>query len=144
MTNKNSGEKNHRGKYWTAVFLIVAVIIGLVIKQQGGSKSNIPQVVISLPNLSDVALQGEKLFEENCMACHGKDATGSNLGPPFIHKIYEPNHHGDQAFVLAALRGVRAHHWTFGNMPPQPQVNQNQVMKIVRYVRELQRANGIN
>jgi hypothetical protein len=28
-------------------------------------------------------------------------------------------------------------------MPPQPQVEDEEVVKIVRYVRELQRANGI-
>ena len=45
---------------------------------------------------------------------------------------------------LAVQRGVRQHHWTFGNMPPVPGLNDREVAFIIAYVRELQRANGIN
>jgi hypothetical protein len=48
------------------------------------------------------------------------------------------------AFVLAAKNGVRAHHWKFGNMPPVKGLTQADVKYIARYVRELQRENGIN
>ena len=60
---------------------------------------------------------GETTFNANCAACHGKQAAGTDHGPPLVHKIYEPHHHGDQAFQLAAANGVKAHHWEFGNMP---------------------------
>lgn len=102
------------------------------------------KLTVKVPALSVTAVEGKQLFDKNCAACHGKNAAGSDQGPTFIHLVYEPSHHGDQSFVLAALRGVRAHHWQFGDMPKQPQVNQTQVLKIVHYVRELQRANGIN
>ena len=46
------------------------------------------------------------------------------------------------AFLMAAQNGVRAHHWRFGNMPPQ-QVTRGEVARIVTYIRELQQANGI-
>lgn len=65
------------------------------------------------------------------------------FGPPLVHKIYEPSHHGDAAFQVAAAQGVRAHHWRFGNMPPQDGVTAGDVTAIIAYVRELQRANGI-
>jgi hypothetical protein len=39
--------------------------------------------------------------------------------------------------------GVRAHHWRFGDMPPDPAVTPVEVAQITRYVRELQQANGI-
>jgi hypothetical protein len=48
------------------------------------------------------------------------------------------------SFVLAVKNGVRAHHWRFGDMPPVDGLTQSDVMNIVAYVRELQRANGIN
>lgn len=83
------------------------------------------------------------LFERNCAECHGENAAGSENGPPLVHKIYEPGHHGDAAFYLAARNGVRAHHWNFGNMPPRPDVTEPQIAAIVAYVRELQQANGI-
>ena len=48
------------------------------------------------------------------------------------------------AFELAVRRGVRAHHWLFGDMPPQPTITPDAIPMITRYVRELQQANGID
>jgi mono/diheme cytochrome c family protein len=86
---------------------------------------------------------GETTFNTNCAACHGKQAAGTDHGPPLVHKIYEPHHHGDQAFQLAAANGVRAHHWEFGNMPKVDGVTPQDVDQIVKYVRWLQRQAGI-
>jgi len=86
---------------------------------------------------------GETTFNANCSACHGKQAAGTDHGPPLVHKIYEPHHHGDQAFQLAAANGVRAHHWEFGNMPKVEGVTPQGVDQIVKYVRWLQRQAGI-
>jgi len=61
-----------------------------------------------------------------------------------VHAIYEPGHHGDLAFKRAAMNGVRAHHWPFGNMPPVQGITRADIGAIVAYVRALQRANGIN
>ena len=88
-------------------------------------------------------LEGERLFTANCARCHGAGARGTELGPPLVHIIYEPNHHSDAAFYLAARKGVVAHHWKFGDMPPQPQVNREQLAMIIAYVRWLQRNAGI-
>lgn len=87
--------------------------------------------------------QGASLFEDNCAGCHGVNAAGSDNGPPLVHMIYEPGHHADESFLLAAERGVRSHHWEFGDMPPVDGVDRTDVELIVRYVRLLQRANGI-
>jgi mono/diheme cytochrome c family protein len=86
---------------------------------------------------------GETTFNANCVACHGKQAAGTDHGPPLVHKIYEPNHHGDQAFQRAAANGVQAHHWQFGNMPKIDAVTPADVDQIVKYVRWLQRQAGI-
>ena len=48
------------------------------------------------------------------------NAAGQNgVAPPLVHKLYEPGHHSDMAFIMAAKNGVRSHHWRFGNMPPK-------------------------
>jgi len=86
---------------------------------------------------------GEAKFNASCSACHGQRATGTDHGPPLVHKIYEPNHHGDAAFQLAAANGVRAHHWEFGNMPKIENVTPEDVEQIIRYIRWLQRQAGI-
>ena len=100
-------------------------------------------VDVRVPELSAVAIQGREAFNANCAQCHGKNASGAVNGPPLVHKIYNPGHHSDQAFFIAMKRGVRRHHWPYGNMPPQPQVKDDQLAAIVKYVRELQVANGI-
>ena len=86
---------------------------------------------------------GKSLFEANCASCHGSAALGSAQGPPLVHAVYEPNHHADAAFLLAAQRGVRAHHWSFGDMPPVPGVSGEEVGVIAEYVRWLQRQAGV-
>lgn len=86
---------------------------------------------------------GEAKFKANCARCHGESGVGTNQGPPLVHKIYEPNHHGDPAFQRAAANGVRAHHWQFGDMPRIDSVTPADVEQIVAYVRWLQRQAGI-
>lgn len=104
-----------------------------------------PIVAVSLPaELSANAQIGKRVFEVKCASCHGANAAGQNgVAPPLVHKIYEPSHHSDMAFVLAAKNGVRAHHWNFGNMPAVDGLTDGEVKLIASYVRELQRENGI-
>ena len=109
--------------------------------------SGAPLVDVVVPvTLSAQAQQGETYYNAVCASCHGTNAAGQDgIAPPFVHRIYEPSHHGDGAFVVAARNGVRAHHWSFGNMPPVPQpLTDAELGAIIAYVRELQRANGIN
>ena len=102
-------------------------------------------VDVYLPeSLSANAAIGQRVFEAKCAACHGFNAAGNaEAGPPLVHKIYEPSHHGDASFQRATQAGVRAHHWKFGNMPPVEGITPAEVSAIVAYVRELQRANDI-
>lgn len=104
-----------------------------------------PLAEVVLPQqLSAEAAVGKRGFDANCAACHGLNAAGRDgAGPPLIHVIYEPNHHGDRAFYVAALNGVRQHHWPFGDMPAVEGVTEADVASIVIYVREVQAANGI-
>ncbi|WP_417516328.1 c-type cytochrome [Minwuia sp.] len=101
------------------------------------------QVDVIVPALSEMAQAGQETFTAKCQMCHGANASGGPGGPPLVHIIYEPSHHGDGAFLAAIRAGVRQHHWRFGNMPPVPGVTDEQIPQIIAYIRELQRANGI-
>lgn len=102
-------------------------------------------VEVTVPELTGAALIGEQIFNAKCAACHGENAAGvEGAGPPLVHIIYEPSHHGDMAFMLAPRRGVQAHHWRFGNMAPVEGLTDGDIKQIITYVRTLQRANGIN
>lgn len=102
--------------------------------------------VVTMPaTLSDQAVLGQNAFNGVCAECHGRNGAGRDgKGPPLVHKIYEPSHHGDAAFELAVQNGVRGHHWPFGDMPPQTGLTRSDVANIVAFVREVQRENGIN
>lgn len=124
--------------------LISAVLLTLASLPASAQNWQVPQPSPGLmPNIAN----GKKLFDKHCAACHGSDLKGNDKGdkkgPPLLHKIYEPSHHGDAAFQLAAKNGVRAHHWPFGDMAPVPQVTPDDVAHITAYVRAEQRKVGI-
>ena len=86
---------------------------------------------------------GEAQFNQFCADCHGQGAMGTEKGPPLVHRLYVPSHHGNAAFVNAIMNGVQAHHWQFGDMPPVAGVSGEQVRAITLYVRWIQEQNGI-
>lgn len=96
-----------------------------------------------LPNTGAIQQQGKLGYDENCASCHGSDLKGTRQGPPFLHAVYEPSHHGDEAFYRAIANGVRAHHWRFGDMPAVANVSREQAKEIVAYIRQQQREVGI-
>jgi mono/diheme cytochrome c family protein len=131
------------------MILVVALAIGAIVwryypkpAEPGSGK---PIVEVTVPELDPPAQAGKIQFEENCASCHGVNGAGQEgVAPPLVHKIYEPGHHGDLSFFLAAKQGVRGHHWPFGDMPPVENISDQEITQIVNYIRALQRANGIN
>lgn len=120
----------------TFTFLGLIAFLNLTMAQQ----MPMPQPSKGLmPN----SAQGKRLYEKNCASCHGQDLKGSDKGPPFLHPVYEPSHHGDAAFQAAARYGSRAHHWKFGDMSPVPGISPDEVAHITAYVRQQQRLVGI-
>lgn len=100
---------------------------------------------VTEPELVGDEIIGKRVFEAKCAVCHGENAAGQDgVAPPLVHKTYEPSHHGDGAFLIAAKNGVRAHHWRFGDMPPVEGITDAEIKLVIAYVRALQRANGIN
>jgi mono/diheme cytochrome c family protein len=91
----------------------------------------------------ETVVQGAEVWAANCAACHGPQGEGTTTGPPLVHVIYEPGHHSDESFRRAMEQGSIAHHWGFGDMPPQPQVSSEEIEAVIVYVRELQREAGI-
>ncbi|PXW72514.1 cytochrome c [Loktanella sp. PT4BL] len=105
-----------------------------------------PLVDVIIPaRFTEQQAMGQIAFEANCAVCHGVNAVGRDgVGPPLVHKIYEPSHHGDEAFQRAVALGVRAHHWPFGNMAAVEGLTRADVEMIISYIRALQVENGID
>ena len=137
---------------WTTRFLMAVLLVSIFLL--GGCSSSTSEsdpkdpsgqkpVSSSLLQTPTEFKKGEALLLTHCAQCHGAGAVGTNIGPPLVHKIYEPNHHGDPSFHRAVQMGVQAHHWSFGNMPRIEGVGPGEVDAIVAYVRWLQRQAGI-
>lgn len=95
------------------------------------------------PEARFTGTDGRSLYGQACAVCHGQALEGTNAGPTFLDRIYAPWHHADIAFIFAVERGVRAHHWNFGNMAPVEGLSHEQVLAIIAFIREQQRAAGI-
>ena len=116
-----------------AIFIVVLVLLSALIQREEEPFSGgVAQIEA-----------GKLLFDKNCAECHGSGATGTDVGPPLVHIVYEPSHHADFAFHRAVGQGVRQHHWRYGDMPAIDDVSEDQVDAIVAYVRSLQDAAGI-
>lgn len=127
-----------------AVIVTALVLYVFANRMPEGPATSASLVAVAVPELSAAEQSGEAAFNAKCASCHGDNAAGQDgVAPPLVHRIYEPGHHGDQAFLVAANLGARAHHWPFGDMPPVEGVTEAEVARIVAYVRALQRANGI-
>ncbi|MDU9005437.1 c-type cytochrome [Sedimentitalea todarodis] len=130
---------------YIAVFAALAIAAGIVIWMRPRPPQ--PTAVtteLKIPPLTEAETLGKLVYDAKCATCHGQNGAGADgAGPPLVHKIYEPGHHGDYAFQMAVSNGVQSHHWSFGDMPPVEGLTQADVKNIVSYVRALQRANGI-
>lgn len=130
------------GGVLTLVALVV--VLGAVTWLLAGGLGKDDTVIdVTLPTLSARAAEGHQTFKRACAACHGDNAQGSSSGPSLILATYRANHHSDQAIRLAIATGTRQHHWSFGNMPPQPDVKAGEIDGVIAFIRETQRANGI-
>jgi mono/diheme cytochrome c family protein len=121
---------------------IAAILVSCLLGNRAVADDHV--VAVTLPELSELAQQGQSVFGANCAICHGENGSGSDKGPPLIHVIYEPSHHADMAFVMAMRNGVRAHHWPFGDMAPVEGLSLADMEAIIAFVREVQVANGID
>ena len=118
---------------------IIAVVLGVALaacSSPEGDSSDIPVQNVALVATGDV------LYQTNCAECHGGDLRGTDKGPSHLSIVYVPGHHGDQAFVVAARAGVRAHHWDFGNMAAVEGLSDDDLTAIIAFVRENQRIEG--
>ena len=127
---------------WRIAVIVAVVAVGALGSVWMFSQRPATREII-VPELTATAKVGKQVFDRSCASCHGESARGNDKGPPLVHKTYHPGHHADISFELAVRRGVRAHHWLFGDMPPQPTLTPVEVSQITQYIRELQKANGI-
>ena len=126
--------------------VVVSVLIGgtaLLVTRVWYRPTITTSTTVIVPELSARGMAGVGLYSLHCSGCHGENAAGSPNGPPLVDKLYGPRIHNNDLFRHVIAYGVTAHHWKFGDMPAVKLLRSNHRDRIIDYVRELQRANGI-
>ena len=85
---------------------------------------------------------GEQVYRDSCASCHGADLRGTPDGPSQLSIVYEPNHHGDDAYRSAIRNGAAQHHWSFGDMPAVEGISDDEVEAVIAYIRSQQQLLG--
>ena len=130
----------------TQALALATAVAGIVIMVKN-YRNYVPPpatVFVKAPELSSRAREGSMLFHMHCAGCHGENAAGTPRGPPLVHELYAPAQHSDHLVRHVIANGVTAHHWQFGPMPPIRLSRPFHSDRIIEYIRELQRANGID
>ncbi len=86
--------------------------------------------------------QGLVAFAGECARCHGRLAEGTERGPNLIHADYGPRVRTDAQFRRAVREGMPARRG-YGAMPPIEGVSERRLERMIAFLRELQRVNGI-
>jgi len=124
--------------------LLKTSLFAVFIMSAANIASAAERIDVKMPKeLSAQAKWGRIAFDQNCAACHGDIGAGTEQGPPLIHDTYNPGHHGDESFYRAISSGVQQHHWPYGNMPAQSQIEPDLAGMIIKFIREVQSENGI-
>ena len=77
--------------------------------------------------------EGEKLYNETCTACHGKDGTGGELGPPVAAQNRRYLRRTDNEIFDTIKNGIAG-----TQMPPyRGQFTDDQIWRITAYIRGL-------
>jgi mono/diheme cytochrome c family protein len=86
---------------------------------------------------------GQKLFQTRCFVCHGRDGKGD--GPSASGLAEKPQDLTDANWqrttsddrIRAVIQGGGSAIGKSGSMPPNPDLNQNQVSALTAYIRSL-------
>lgn len=87
--------------------------------------------------------EGRLAFATECAGCHGRMAEGTGRGPALIDPVWGPSRFGDDAFRRAVREGVPSRLWRFGDMPAFPDLPEREVDRILAFVRQVQRTQGV-
>jgi len=87
--------------------------------------------------------QGGIAFAEECAGCHGRLGRGTVRGPNLIHPDYGPRVRSDDQFRRAVREGKAAGREDYEDMPAARGLSERQLHRLITFLREIQRVNGI-
>ena len=96
-----------------------------------------------VPASSLSAQAGRIAFAEECAGCHGRLAGGTERGPDLIQPAYGRRARSDAQFRRAVREGMPARRGGYGEMPAVKGVSERRLDRMIAFLREVQRVNGI-
>jgi cytochrome c oxidase cbb3-type subunit III len=117
----------------SAAFVLSILAGGVLIAQRaGGPPPNTAKAHPAIGNRDAIA-EGEKLYNETCTSCHGKDGTGGELGPPVASQNRRYLKRTDAEIFDTVKSGIAG-----TQMPPYAgQFTDDQIWSITAYIRGL-------
>lgn len=115
-----------------ALPLVVLILTGTLAAQRGGGPPAGATVHPAIGNREAIG-NGERLYNETCTSCHGKDGTGGELGPPVAVQNRRYLRRTDTEVFEAIKNGIAG-----TQMPPYAgQFTDEQIWHITAYIHGL-------
>lgn len=132
MARRQSREQRANGILLWALGSWLLVSISLTAQRGGGPPAAGGPAHPAIGNREAIA-EGEKLYNETCTSCHGKDGTGGELGPPVASQNRRYLRRTDNELFDTIKNGI-----TGTQMPPYAgQFTDDQIWRITAYIRGL-------
>ncbi|WP_114008077.1 c-type cytochrome [Cohaesibacter intestini] len=128
-----------------SLIIMVLSVSALVMLWIGGGPFLNPReaddsVLKSGLNSEEIRRAGHRLYNAQCLNCHGVNGRGTSFGPPLVHGLYERSKLPDRAFLQAIFYGTPQKHWSYGPMEPLEGISQVEAAQILAYIRTRQDA----
>nr|WP_319514880.1 cytochrome c [uncultured Cohaesibacter sp.] len=121
------------------IFMCISLFILLLLITTGDffSKQSDDKLIATLDS-AQIRKEGLKLYNANCLSCHGVGGRSTSFGPALINRIYSKGNLSDRAFIQAVNYGAPQRNWDYGPMDPVEGLTQTEVAQILAYVRSEQ------
>ena len=113
------------------------ILLLLIISSDYFAKNNDDKLIATLDS-AQIRKEGLKLYNANCLSCHGVGGRSTSFGPALINRIYYKGNLSDRAFIQAVNFGAPQRNWDYGPMDPIEGLTQTDVAQILAYVRSEQ------
>jgi len=138
-TNSMMARRQSRGQQAEGIGILLFALcsllsVGVSVSAQrgGGPPASGAKANPAIGNREAIA-EGEKLYNETCTSCHGKDGKGGELGPPVASQNRRYLRRTDDEIFDAVKNGIAG-----TQMPPfSGQFTDDQVWRITAYLRGL-------
>ncbi len=118
--------------------MCISLFILLLMLTTGDYFGNKDQKLIATLDGEQIRKEGLKLYNANCLSCHGVSGRSTSFGPALVNRIYFKGNLSDRAFIQAVTYGAPQRNWDYGPMDPVEGLTQTEIAQILAYVRSEQ------